>query len=129
MTTRPATELMTDHQCHACATGVLKRDKFCRRCGARQPNHYATATELMHLAESETKPLTAVQTGEFQTYSGQLLKVVTESLAAKTATSKSSRSFQRLLCTLITPPLWMLIVMLSPLDAYVAAKTAAGYVR
>lgn len=128
MTAGPATELI-DHQCHACATGVLKQDKYCRRCGALQLNRYATGTELMHLSESETRPLTTVQTGEFQTYSGQLLKVVTESLAAKTAAPKASRSFQRLLCTLITLPLWMLIVMLSPLDAYAAAKTAAGYVR
>lgn len=137
MTAKPATELartelprteLIDHQCHACATGVLKQDKFCRRCGAQQLNRYATATELMHLAESETRPLTT-QTSEFQTYSGQLLKIVTEGLAAKTVSTKSSRGFQRLLCTLITLPLWMLIVMLSPLDAYAAAKTAAGYVR
>lgn len=127
MTARQATELI-DHQCQACASGVLKRDKFCRHCGAQQINRYATATELIQLAENETKPL-EMQTGEFQTYSGQLLKVVTTTLAAKTAKPNSSRSFQRLLCTLITLPLWMLIVMLSPLDAYVAAKTAAGYVR
>ncbi|MBI1764606.1 MAG: hypothetical protein HYR56_24550 [Acidobacteria bacterium] len=127
MTARPVTEPI-DHQCHACATGVRKRDKYCRHCGAQQLNRYATVTELIHLAESETKPLD-VQTGAFQTYSGQLLKVVTESLAAKTAAPNSSRSFQRLLCTLITLPLWMLIVLLSPLDAYAAARTAAGYVR
>lgn len=117
-----------DHQCHACTTGVLKRDKFCRRCGARQLNRYSTAEELTYLSESETKPLSD-QTGEFQTYSDQLLKVVTTSLAAKTATTNTNRNVQRLVCTLIALPLWMLIVMLSPLDAYVAAKTAAGYVR
>lgn len=123
-----ATELI-DHQCHACATGVLKMDKFCRRCGARQSNRYNTAEEMSQLSESETRPLSEV-TGELQTYSGQLLKVVTTSLASKTAaTTQANRGVQRLVCTLITLPLWMLIVMLSPLDAYVAAKTAAGYVR
>lgn len=121
------TELI-DHQCHACATGVLECDKFCRRCGARQLNRYNTAEEMKNLSEGETRPLT-VQTGEFQTYSGQLLKVVTTSLAAKTAAGHSSRRLQRLVCTLIALPLWMLIVMLSPLDAYAAARTAAGYVR
>lgn len=124
-----AATTLFDHQCPACATGVLKRDKFCRRCGARQSNRYDTAEEMNRLSESETRPLNS-STGELQTYSGQLLKIVTTSLAnKKVSPAPANRGVQRLVCTLIALPLWMLIVMLSPLDAYVAAKTAAGYVR
>lgn len=127
-TVTAATELI-DHQCPACATGVLKMDKFCRRCGARQSNRYNTAEEMNHLSESETKPLNS-STGELQTYSGQLLKIVTTGLASKTeSATPANRGVQRLVCTLIALPLWMLIVALSPLDAYIAAKTAAGYMR
>jgi hypothetical protein len=46
----------------------------------------------------------------------------------RATTRRPSRGLRRLVCTLITIPIWMLIVMLSPLDAYTAAKAAAGCV-
>jgi ribosomal protein L40E len=117
-------ELNADKQCHACAAELIARARFCRRCGARQMDANTASARLNCLAECETRPLTE-DTREFQSYSGQLIKIVTQSMSARTAPLHPSRGLQRLLCTLITLPIWMLIVLLSPLDAYVAAKAAA----
>ena len=115
-------------QCSTCQAELLERDKFCRRCGIRQVNSYATSTNLTHLSEGETRPLSGI-TEVFPSYSGQLIKIVAESLSVRAATQRSNHGLRRLVCTLITIPIWMLIVMLSPLDAYTAAKAAAGCVN
>ena len=113
------------NQCHGCGAELLSHDKFCRRCGIRRPNSYATSTDLSGARNCETQPL---QSGEqpCQSFSGQLIRVVAQTMSTRTATRNHSRGLQRLICTLITIPIWMLIVMLSPLDAIVAAKAAAG---
>lgn len=121
-------ELNTDQQCHACATRLIARARFCRRCGVRQFAADTASTNLSCLAECETRPL-ADDTRAFESYSGQLIKIVTQTMSARTMPMHPSRGLQRLLCTLMTLPIWMLIVLLSPLDAYTAAKAAAGCVN
>jgi hypothetical protein len=115
-------------QCEGCQAELLARDKFCRRCGVRQAANYATSTNLTNLGQYETKALSG-GTESFQSYSGQLIKLVAKSLSERETTEGSSCALRRLVCTLITIPIWMLIVMLSPLDAVAAAKAAAGYVN
>jgi hypothetical protein len=113
------------NQCHGCGAEQLMLDKFCRRCGTRRFNSYNTSSDLAHARACETKPL---QSGEqrCQSFSGQLIHVVAQTMSARTGTRNHSRGLQRLICTLITIPIWMLIVMLSPLDAIAAARAAAG---
>jgi hypothetical protein len=115
-------------QCESCQAELLARDKFCRRCGLRQVDGYATSTNLTYPAQYETKALSS-RTESFPSYSGQLIKLVAKSLSERETTEGSSRALRRLVCTLITIPIWMLIVMLSPLDAVAAAKAASGYVN
>ena len=120
-----STEIIANKHCHACATGLLGRDRFCRHCGVRQMDVNTAETNLARASECETKPLLE-QTEELHSYSGQLIKIVTQSLSPRTAAQNPGRSLQWLVCTLIAFPIWMLIVLLSPLDAYTAAKAAAG---
>ncbi|MEP7340404.1 MAG: hypothetical protein ABI977_21920 [Acidobacteriota bacterium] len=121
------TETVSLKNCYVCGGEQHDHDKFCRRCGTRQANGYATSANLAGMSECETKPL---EQGEeiYPTYSGQLIRIVAQGLSARAATQRSNRGLQRLICTLITIPIWMLIVVLSPLDAYTAAKAAAGCV-
>jgi hypothetical protein len=112
-------------RCHACAAELLDTHKFCRRCGARHPDGYITSTDLAHSSNWQTRPL-AGNTGEHASYSSQLIRIVTESLSARTSTKRLNRKSRWLVSTLITIPIWLLIVMLSPLDAYTAAKSAAN---
>lgn len=128
--THQMTEMMETiglRQCCACTAELRDQDKFCRRCGVSQINRYATSTDLAQMLNSETKPLQDCSES-YTTYSGRLIRVVAESMSARTSAQNTQGWSKQLICTLITIPIWMLIVMLSPLDAYAAAKAAAGCV-
>ncbi|MBS1788935.1 MAG: hypothetical protein JST85_14490 [Acidobacteria bacterium] len=130
------TETIGLRRCCDCTAELRDRDKFCRHCGARQGNSYATSTDLTFAGSNETKPLErgsafqpcTASPESYTTYSGQLIRIVAESMSARTSAQSAKGWLKRLICTLITIPIWMLIVMLSPLDAYAAAKAAAGCV-
>lgn len=111
-------------RCCACEAESPARDKFCRRCGARRTDGFATRTDLIYSARCETRPM-ATSLGDYPTYSAQLIRIVTRSLSARAAAEQPGRGLRWLICTLVAIPIWMLIVMLSPLDAYTAAKAAA----
>lgn len=120
------TETIGLKRCCACTAELRDHDKFCRRCGVRQQQGYVTSTDLAHPAEGETR-LVSRRT-EHVTYSGQLIRIIADSMSAQTSARGARRGLKRVICSLIAIPIWLLIVMLSPLDAYVAAKAAAGCV-
>ena len=117
--------------CESCAVGILDRDKFCRWCGAlqgamtaslsaaadsrpitlREPSHYLT-TELAQLAS----------TSSLHRVSGPLVNAVVASLSTGPALRPRAPLFARAITALLSFPLWLIIVFLSPLDAYAAAK-------
>jgi len=115
-------------QCRTCEAELRVHDKFCRRCGVRQTRSLSASTGEMYPSWCETRAL-ASDADAYTTYSSQLIRVVTESLSARGSTQGSGLGQRRLIFTLIAIPLWMLIVMLSPLDAYAAARAAARYVE
>ena len=118
-------EAVTVNPCRMCRTQLPAYDNFCRWCGLRQADS-GQKIDLGYSAESETRPL-ARNTGNCLTGSSQLVHIVTESLSARSAIEKAGPGVQRLVCTLMTVPIWLLIVLLSPLDAYAAAKAVAGW--
>lgn len=122
------TETIGLKRCCACTAEMRLQDRFCRRCGTRQANDYVTSTELTGLSQLETAPLTG-GLEEFKSYSGELIRIITLSMPTRTRGKSSSRGFRGLVCTLITIPIWMLIVMLSPLDAFAAARAASGRIE
>lgn len=91
--------------CRACESGLLESDKFCRWCGAAQG--YATA-RLYHPVSG---PLVDAMVGA----------------APKNDSGLRQGSFtRRVILALISIPIWMIIILLSPLDAYASAKTLTG---
>src|SRR5262245_577307 len=117
------TETINFKHCQVCSADLLDRDRFCRRCGSPQLRSHTATTGLTDLTNYETRLLNGPTRG-YQSYSGQLIRVITESLSERTDIQSPSRGLRRLVCTLITIPIWMLIVMLAPLDAYSAARAA-----
>lgn len=117
--------------CEGCTLGILDRDNFCRWCGAaqsgmtagirlstdsralvfREPSHYQT-TELGHVAS----------TNSLHRVSGPLMSAVVATLATGAASQPRPSLFARAIVALLSVPLWLMIVLLSPLDAYAAAK-------
>jgi hypothetical protein len=121
------TETIGFTQCHTCSAELLERDKFCRR---RHVNQSLCAAPLTVVAgqggrfEYETRPLPggAYRGGSF---SGTLVNFVTQSVSERTSGCSANRWTMRLVGALVVAPIWVMIVLLAPLDAFVAAKAIA----
>ncbi len=114
-------------QCHTCGAELRERDKFCRRCGVDQRLGVTPSTVVASRggqSEYETRllPGGANRGGSF---SGTLVNLVTQSVSAGTSRYGANRWTMWLVAALVAAPLWLMIALLSPLDAYVAAKTIA----
>jgi hypothetical protein len=97
-------------------------DKFCRHCGARQTG--AIAPPPANTAPS-AYATSRLQAEAFNSVSASLLNAIAAVAQAGTA-QLDSRRLRRAVSVLIAVPLWLIIVLLSPIDAYATAKTIAG---
>ena len=127
MFTPEMTETVGLTQCHTCRAELLESDKFCRRCGLNQSLCTAPLTVVDGHGggfEYETRPLRggANRGGSF---SGTLVNLLTQSVSERTSGCVANRWTMRLVGALVVAPLWVMIVLLAPLDAYVAAKAIA----
>jgi len=125
-------------RCKACGAAQRDRDKFCRRCGVSQslpsePLNCMTgdgADSVVGSADRSGRE-TALLTGGAtlrRSYSGKLVGIVTNELSEHTSTFRANRWAMLLISMLVAAPLWLMIVLLSPLDAYIAAKDLAKQV-
>jgi hypothetical protein len=119
--------------CSACSGGLLETDKFCRWCGAHQLDAAisqtlnsqmlatpAASSELARYTTSLLKPQ-GTDTNHYRRVSGPLVSAVIASVSAN-ASPEQSRWMKKAILALISIPIWLMIVLLSPLDAYAAAK-------
>jgi hypothetical protein len=120
------TETVGLTQCHTCGAELLERDKFCRRCGVDQRLGAAPTVVAGNSSrfEYETRPLPRVAT-RGGSFSGTLVNFVTQSVSERTTGCGANPWTMRLVGALVMAPLWVIIVLLAPLDAYVAAKAIA----
>lgn len=114
--------------CGSCEGGILDRDTFCRWCGARQ-----SATRVsggIDLTTDSCVPSSYLTTGleplaartNLHRVSGPLVSAVVATLATGPVSHPRPTLFARAITALLSVPLWLMIVLLSPLDAYAAAK-------
>jgi hypothetical protein len=128
--------------CTACASGLLERDNFCRWCGVRQPgNERLAPTRVQEMstgtrAESRVQVLrcatVAFESGAradvYRRISGPLVTAVVSGALSVPSTENQSPFVKRAILALISIPIWLIIILLSPLDAYAAVKNLAGQV-
>lgn len=111
-------------QCHFCAVEQPPTDKFCRRCGASRRPGIGCSTGDAHWPAYNTKPLTYPK--HYDSFSGALVTSVTEGLTSRASSFSplldGNRWAMPLASVLAAVPLWLMIVLLSPLDAYAAAR-------
>ena len=116
-------------QCHICSAEQREHDKFCRRCGVSQRLNTASLANVTAATgrfDNVTGPLPRIkQSGSF---SGALVNLVTESMSTRTSSLGANRWMVRLVSALVAVPLWLMIVLLSPLDTYLAARVIARQV-
>ncbi|MGA9772804.1 MAG: hypothetical protein WBV94_27490 [Blastocatellia bacterium] len=111
--------------CASCGGGLFEYDKFCRWCGARQLDFSASDK----LSGAPSTNLASPYTTSALDQSGRLLNrvsgpLVSAVIAGVSASSPDAQSqfVKRAILALISVPIWLIIVLLSPLDAYAAAK-------
>ena len=104
--------------CPACLAEAREPDKFCRRCGVRlgklrenDSDHFVPSGHCAyHLAQ-----------GAYQSVSGALVAAVATGISHNTA-GLHSHLAKWLISALVSIPIWLLIVLLSPFDAYATAR-------
>jgi hypothetical protein len=132
----PETAETTDFKhCRVCSTAQKDFDKFCRRCGAFQsrrvePINCITGSAAVAVARIAGRSIceTARLSGSGSlrgSYSGRLVGIVTQQLSEQTSLLRANRRAMFLISMLVAAPLWLMIVLLSPLDAFLAAKNLA----
>ena len=114
-------------QCFSCAAPLPATDNFCRCCGTSQQSG-AVSTPAKHWTERKTRLVSHVKgVGEStQTLSGLLVSSLTQIVAVKTMPLRYGRLGSRVIAGVVAIPIWLLIILLSPLDAYTAAKAASS---
>ena len=115
-------EIVATKQCPTCAGELLARDRFCRHCGVNQNDDCVTAALTLQLSGYETKPLSENK-ATYQSLSGTLINIVAQGISAKSLSYCASRGLRRLIAVIATIPIWLLIVLLAPVEAYSAART------
>lgn len=129
-------------ECSACSSGLLERDKFCRWCGSPQTYSLSPVADCqdrvsreqvaqeqkssvsLSLSPYTTSALShaAVDDRPYRRVSGPLVKALVAGVSGGRSIEPSGRVSRSLVQALVSIPIWLMIVLLSPLDAYVAAK-------
>lgn len=117
--------------CALCSGGLLEYDRFCRWCGVRQPERMSASgkagaehsTDSINLSPYTTSALerAEAQAGLYRRVSGPLVSAVVAGVSASSP-QVCGRFMKRAILALISVPIWLIIILLSPLDAYAAAK-------
>ena len=131
-------------RCHSCLSGLQTSDNFCRSCGISQVTDAVTpdtdegwrhceTTVLKIEDESEIDESlssslddTLIQTETYESLSSPLVKTLTQNIATRTSSLRSNRFGASIVAVLIAIPIWLLIILLSPVDAYTAIRAIAS---
>src|SRR5215831_14234307 len=98
--------------CGACQSEARPQDRFCRRCGSK-------------LDGSPTGDVGSAAQRQFHSVSGALVAAVADGVSSNTGQIHSPLA-RRLISALISVPIWLIIILLSPIDAYVTARIVAN---
>jgi hypothetical protein len=138
------TESVTYEACGACGHTSFADDKFCRRCGAKQdvqtnsPTRDVQSDRLGFIKEADSereRPASSYATAplaqmgdalsRYRPVSGSLVNALINGMADVPAARACSPLMRRAIFALSMIPIWLIIIFLSPLDAYLAARSAA----
>jgi hypothetical protein len=117
--------------CRACGLELLASHRFCRLCGASQSHlEFVTKRHDCDLSQSLNANINmlapdserkAFSPAGYRSISGSVLNsFVTTEMTAATSRIKS-RAKKKAVAAVIAIPLWLMIVLLSPLDALEAS--------
>lgn len=119
--------------CASCCGGLLESDKFCRWCGASQQSKASELKEKRIVTSPGNNNSTSLYTtssleqaklksGFYRRVSGPLVSAMVAGVSTGHARPFYSRFSRRAVFALVSIPVWLLIVLMSPIDAYAAAR-------
>ena len=120
--------------CNTCGVGMLESEKYCRRCGAFQQANRVPSTTLLNRVETQgpgvERKSTCTVNGSAserfgRTVSGPLVDAIVAGVTTSSHVHNLSRRIKTLVVALVAVPIWLIVVLLSPVDAYVALKEAS----
>lgn len=120
------TRTMSAKMCRVCGAGLLENDNFCRRCGARQTSDLGanrrSHIRLTSLHQIPSPDPTCSPIALYHPVSGPLVRAIAETVSANLTSQRRKRFVRRVIQALVSIPIWLVFVLLSPFDAYAAAK-------
>ena len=115
--------------CRSCGAGLIEESRFCRLCGAPQSHALPPSSPtIVSVGYSWSEPLEQYATAHvsqqnfYHPVSGPLVNAVSAGLPASVSGSQRGPLSKRMLLALMAIPIWLMIILLSPLDAYASAK-------
>ena len=109
--------------CTACGGGLLERDKFCRWCGSPQTHSLRPPSFSLSPYTTSALDRSVVASRPYGRVSGPLVQALVAGMSDGRATEPGGRVVRSMVQALVSVPIWLMIVLLSPIDAYVAAKS------
>lgn len=115
-------------QCFSCAAAMPESDNFCRCCGISQRGRTVRSANTPFGFDGKTKAVSDAGEASHasQMLSSMLVNTLAQSVAIRTMPLRCGRFGARVIAGLVVIPMWLLIILLSPLDAYAAAKAASS---
>ncbi len=115
--------------CVSCGAGLVDASKFCRSCGAAQsdslPQGHGTNIAVGGPEGVSPQRYSTTRLSQQRLYhpvSGPLVNALVAGVPASTRHSPVSSYSRKMLLALMAIPIWVMIILLSPLDAYASAK-------
>ncbi|MGH9944230.1 MAG: hypothetical protein ACRD9R_17935 [Pyrinomonadaceae bacterium] len=114
-------------QCFVCEAALFEGDRFCRTCGTPRPFPARTCSAAARVTSNRglSQAYVTSQLKEADPYrrvSGPLVEALAQGVSAKATTLPHDSNLRWALLALISLPIWLIIILLSPFDAYTAAK-------
>jgi hypothetical protein len=117
-------------RCHNCSSELQTSDNFCRSCGTSRKTGALAPESDESWRDSVTTVLNNEdETKTYQSLSSPLVKSLTQNVAIRTSPLSGNRFAVCVVAVLIAVPIWLLILLLSPLDAYTAIRSVSSQVN
>jgi len=114
--------------CRSCGAGLIEDSRFCRSCGAGQIEPLSPSFPLpIAVDNANPEPVqnyatTRLSQRLYHPVSSPLVNAVAAGVPASVPRSPAGSFSKRMLLALMAIPIWVMIILLSPLDAYASAK-------
>jgi hypothetical protein len=111
--------------CSSCAGALLCSDLFCRWCGVRQPADASSGLSVGYEHSSVDLRTGPQEGGLCNRVSGPLINAVIGGMTPHVSSSARASLLRASILAVVAIPMWLMIVLLSPFDAYAAARSLA----